>query len=82
MELNYFYYTSGGKARDLGFEGGDLVNFGSSSVGDHNDLDLAFGLRYKFSEHLQLGGAFEFPLTTAHNSINDFRVTVDVILRY
>ena len=30
VELNWYHYNRSGKARDLNFEGADLVNFGSS----------------------------------------------------
>src|SRR5207249_2615329 len=30
IELNWRYYTQSGKERDLTFEGGDLINFGST----------------------------------------------------
>ena len=32
-------------------------------------------------ECVQFGGAFEFPLISAHD-LNDFRITLDVIFRY
>jgi hypothetical protein len=82
LELNWRYYTKAGRRDDLGFEGGDLVNFGSHSIGDRSELSLALGARYKFSEHIQLGGAFEWPLLAHQATINDFRFTFDVIFRY
>jgi len=82
MELNWFYYTTGGHAEPpVGFEGRDLINFGTAGVSGHSDLSLAFGLRYKFTECVQLGAAFEFPLD-GRRDLNDFRVTVDMIFRY
>jgi hypothetical protein len=81
VELNWFHYANPGKARVLGFEGADLVNFGSDIEGDRDYVTLAGGLRYKFSEHLQLGGAVEFPLTQ-QKLITDYRLTFDLILRY
>lgn len=82
IELNYFHYTNGGKARDLGMEGADLVNFGSTNVGERNLLNMAFGLRYKFSENVQIGGAFEWPILNHHDTLSDVRFTFDVIFRY
>jgi hypothetical protein len=81
MELNWFYYTDGGHALPpLGFEGRDLFNFGTSASG-HSDVSLAFGFRYKFTEAIQTGFAFEFPLDGRHD-LNDWRMTVDLIFRY
>jgi hypothetical protein len=82
MELNYTRYISGGD-RQVFFnsEGNDLFNFGSQHVRPRNLVTLATGLRYKFTEQLQSGVAFEFQLTNAKD-VNDFRITVDVIFRY
>ncbi len=82
LEMNYFYYTKSGRNTTLnGFDGADLVNFGSSSLGQRGFLTLAPGLRYKFNENIQVGGAVEFPVTT-QKELEDFRVTLDVIFRY
>jgi hypothetical protein len=82
VELNWFYYTSGGRNNDFNFEGADLVNFGAQHISGLNLVTLAFGARYKFSECLQTGVSFEFPLTNAQRSIEDFRVGIDLIFRY
>ena len=82
IELNWFYYTAGGNSQPpIGLEGRDLFNFGTPGVSGHSDLSLALGMRYKFSENLQLGLAAEFPLD-GRRDLNDFRLTVDMILRY
>jgi len=81
LELNWFYYTKGGRFTNFGFEGADLANFGSSPIGNRSYVTLAAGMRYKFSEAIQLGGAVEWPLTK-EKGINDFRVTLDMIFRF
>jgi hypothetical protein len=82
MELNWFHYTDSGKARDINLEGIDLGNFGSTGVSSGDLLTLAFGFRYKFSEHIQTGVAFEFPLVEFDRGIEKYRVTWDLIFRY
>src|SRR5262249_39069224 len=73
IELNWFHYTQQGNKTDLGTEGADQFNFGSSTLqGGRDFLTLAGGLRYKCNEHIQLGGAFEFPVTS-QKLITDFR---------
>jgi hypothetical protein len=67
--------------RNLGFEGEDLVNFGSTHVSAHNFADLAIGARFKCSECVQLGVATEWPITGTKD-ITDFRLTLDMIFRY
>jgi hypothetical protein len=84
VELNWFHYTRSGEASFIGMEGTDLVNFGAQGIEGRDYLTLAVGGRYKlarFGEHIQLGGALEFPLI-APNDLNRFRLTFDVIFRY
>ena len=81
LELNYFHYTSSGTAHALDFEGRDLFNFGSTAISGHDDLSMAVGARYKFTERLQAGAAYEFPLS-GRRDLLDFRFTFDVIFRF
>ncbi|MBX9679462.1 MAG: transporter [Gemmataceae bacterium] len=82
VELNYTQYTFDGGARQLGYEGNNLFNFGSDGVAGHADLTLALGARYKFNENLQFGLAGEFSVLGGGRHIDGFRLTADVILRY
>lgn len=81
IEFNYYHYTNAGNARPLGFEGQDLINFGSTGVSGRDYLSMAVGARYKFSERFQTGLAYEFPLTSPHDLL-DYRVTFDMIFRW
>jgi hypothetical protein len=82
LEFSDFYITSAGKSLpDIGFEGRDLFNFGAHGTSGNNTITMAAGLRYKFNEHLQFGGAYEFPLG-GHRDLIDYRLTFDLILRY
>jgi len=81
IELNWFQYTRSGNTTDLGFEGRDLFNFGSEGVSGIGTLTIAPGVRYKFTENMQAGIAFEFPLVSAKDLV-EFRMTIDFILRY
>lgn len=82
-EVNWFHYTSGG---DRGlppaigeFDG--LINLGTTGV-THNDLvTLALGAKIKPCKHLEVGCAWEFPLSNREDFLQD-RLLVDVILRY
>ena len=40
------------------------------------------GLRYKFSENSQSGVAFEFPISSPTDTLLNFRLPLDVIIRY
>jgi hypothetical protein len=83
LELNWFHYTTnGGSPTTFGFEGRDLINFGSGGVAGLNDLAIAVGARYKFAEWLQVGFAAEFPLLHRDESVMSYRLGLDVIFRY
>jgi hypothetical protein len=82
VELNWTQYTFNGSARQLGFEGNNLFNFGSDGVAGHADLTLALGARYKFTENFQFGLAGEFSLLGGGRHMDAFRLTADFILRY
>ncbi|HWG44718.1 MAG TPA: hypothetical protein VN688_18225 [Gemmataceae bacterium] len=83
LEFNYFHYTQGGQANNpgFGFEGLDLVNFGSHNVGGRDFLAISPGLRFKLNEHIQAGAAVSFPLLK-QKELNDYRLTFDIIFRY
>jgi hypothetical protein len=83
LELNWFHYTRGGQANDpgFGFEGLDLANFGSHTVGGRDFLAISPGLRFKLNEHIQAGAAVSWPLLK-QKEINDYRLTFDIIFRY
>ena len=79
-ELNYYLVTSSGNSTPVGVEGRDLINFGGQAKG-HGLLTWALGARFKFTEHAQVGAAFEFPIAGPRD-IFQYRLTVDFILRY
>jgi hypothetical protein len=83
IEINWFHYTQNGSSGTFyGFEGRDLINFGSGGVAGHDDVSLAVGFRYKFAEWAQVGFVFEFPLVDKHKDLMDYRFTLDLIFRY
>lgn len=65
------------------FEGGDLINFGASHAKCQRDFNsLAFGARYRFMDCLDIGAAFEFPLSPKTHGLMETRTTVDAIIRF
>ncbi len=82
VEVNWTYYTFNGAARDVGFEGSNLFNFGSAGVAGHSELTVALGARYRFSDHVQFGIAGEMNVLGASRHLDMFRLTVDMIFRY
>lgn len=80
VELNWFQYSSNGTSRFIKGEGTDLVNFGSLAKGS-GLLTCAVGARYRFTRHIEMGAAYEFPLSGNRDFFNQ-RATVDLIFRY
>jgi hypothetical protein len=81
IEFNWFHYTGHGHNTDLGFEGGDLVNFGSMTRRGSDVFIIALGGRYRFTDNIFAGAAVEFPVTR-ERGLEDYRLTFDVIFRY
>jgi hypothetical protein len=91
IEANWFHYTSNGSSLyttpagvplpPFGFEGRDLYNFGSGNVSGNDSVTLAAGVRFKFSENVQGGIAYEIPIS-GQNDLIDYRITFDLIFRY
>jgi hypothetical protein len=81
IETNWIYYTKSGTATNLGYEGADLINFGSATREGKNYLSLAAGLRYKFTENIIAGAAVQFPVSQ-EKGLQDYRLTFDLIFRY
>jgi hypothetical protein len=81
IETNWIYYTKSGTNSHLGYEGADLINFGSRTREGKNYVSLAAGVRYKFTENIIAGMAVQFPVSQ-EKGLQDYRLTFDVIFRY
>ena len=65
------------------FEGSDLLNFGASNSNQNRDLvTAAIGFRSRVLDNLDLGAAYEFPLTDSKESVIDSRITLDAVWRF
>lgn len=81
LELNWYHWIRSGTGGIAGIEGGDLINLGSTGVAGKDIVTGAFGFKYKPSGNMEIGLAWEFPLTDERD-LFDNRLTVDWILRY
>lgn len=80
-EANWYHWMSSGTEFPAPVEGLDLFNLGSVDVAGNNIVTGAFGVKYKPSNKLELGMAYEIPYTDRRDIIQS-RVMVDLILRY
>lgn len=82
VELNGIQYVDDAtRIPGLTVEGGDLINLGSGAVDGNHFLSLAIGATQKVNSNFEIGGAWEFPLTTRED-LMDNRVTITASLIY
>ena len=96
VELNYFRvldegdggrrfndHVGGAVPAVAEFEGGDLIDLGAANADTNKDLlTLGFGFRYRLNEHMDLGAAYEIPLTGKSENLMGSRVTVDLVYQF
>jgi len=80
VNFNWFIYTKGGQS-SFNFDGVDLVNFGGQSIGGKSVVTLGPGLRYKWSERVQSGIGLDWAVV-GNQFLQDFRMSIDTIIRY
>jgi hypothetical protein len=80
-ESNWYHWMSSGKAFPVAVEGIDLFNLGSAGVSGNDIVTGALGVKYKPCGNLELGLAYEVPLTERQDILEN-RFTLDCILRY
>jgi hypothetical protein len=80
---NFFSQAGGLVPVVATFEGMDLLNFGASNASQNRDfVTAAIGFRSRITDDLDLGFAYEFPLTDEEDGIMDDRFTLDAVWRF
>ena len=95
VELNYFRVLDEGAGENrfpaqaggavpslVTFEGGDLINIGTANASDKDFVSLGLGFRYKVTDKIHIGAAYEIPLTDEEASLMQSRVTVSAVIRF
>jgi hypothetical protein len=96
VEVNWFHVLDAGDgagnfAGQVGgavpavveFEGGDFFNLGASnSVKNRDFVTAAIGFRSQLTKSLDLGLAYEIPLTDEEDSLMEERVTLDLVWKF
>lgn len=83
IEFNWFHWmrSGAGPLGTSGFEGLDLINLGSTGVAGNDIVTMAAGGKWKPYRNMEIGAAYEFPLTERRDILED-RFYVDLIVRY
>lgn len=80
---NYFNQVGGLVPVAAAFEGNDLLNFGAANASQNRDLvTAAVGFRSRILEDVDLGFAYEIPLTDEEEGMIDERFTLDLVWRF
>lgn len=96
VELNWFHvfdsgngvgnfpaHVGGAVPGVVPFEGGDLFNIGALAAGQNRDfVTAAIGFRSRLSEQVDVGVAYELPLTDDADSLMKDRITLDLIWKF
>ena len=96
VELNWFHVLDAGDGTGnfpsqvggavpaaVEFEGGDVFNLGAVNSTENRDfVTAAFGFRARLTDSVNVGAAYEIPLTDEEDSVMDERVTVDLIWNF
>lgn len=90
VEVNWFHVIAAGDGTDSGvvpqiaeFEGGDYFNLGAKNAEANRDfVTAAVGFRSRLSQAVDMGLAYEIPLTDDEDSLMKERVTLDLIWKF
>ena len=88
VEFNHFAVMREANREELvasiaKFEGGDVINLGSQNGMSHrNFVTMAWGCRYRCMEYMDMGIAYEYPLSGNHNGLMDNRITFDLVFHF
>lgn len=91
VELNWFHVLDSGDGGTLyppvsgiaEFEGNDFFNLGAANAHQNRDLvTAAIGFRSRLTDNIDVGAAYEVPLTNDEASLWEDRVTVDLIWKF
>jgi opacity protein-like surface antigen len=95
VEMNYFRVLSAGDGGSCfgdqvggavpcvaTFEGGDLINFGASNASSTDLVTIGAGFRYRLTDNIDLGAAYEIPLTEEEENLMESRITLDCSIHF
>lgn len=83
IEFGVYHVLDAGDRLPIADEGVDLFNFGSSEADGKTMVTAGAGARYRISDSVDLGAAYQIPLTSGEGSnLLDWRITTDLIYSF
>lgn len=96
VEINWFHVLDAGDGRQsfnshaggavpavVQFEGGDFFNLGAANAGSNRDfVSAAVGFRSRLTPAVDVGFAYELPLTDENDSLMKDRFTFDLVWKF
>jgi hypothetical protein len=96
VEFNWFHVLESGNGTGnfpdqvgglvpavIDFEGGDFFNVGAANSHLNRDLvTAAVGFRSRLTDSIDVGAAYEIPLTNEEDSLMESRVTLDLVWKF
>lgn len=83
VEFNLIHAYQSGDRLPIADEGEDFFNFGASNSAGKNLVAMAVGARYRITDSVDYGLAYQFPLDRTEGSrVLDWRITSDLIIRF
>ena len=83
VEFGLVHVLAEGERLPIPDEGEDFFNLGASASGGETLTTIAIGARYRLTDNIDIGGAWQFPLETGPGTrIMNNRVTADLIYRF
>jgi hypothetical protein len=80
---NFPAHLGGALSDTVNFEGGDVFNLGAANAGENRDLvTAAIGFRSRITDCVNIGAAYEIPLTDDESSLIEERFTLDLIWNF
>ncbi|MCX8043983.1 MAG: transporter [Desulfobacterota bacterium] len=88
LELNHYWVVRQAErdelvARIARFEGGDVVNLGSNrGMENRHQVSVAAGMRIRCMKNLDMGFAYEVPMTDKNASLMKDRLNFDMVIHF
>ncbi len=82
IEIHGIHWLSNGDRLPLATDYLDVGSLGSSKAAGHDFFSAGVGFRWELAEDVSLGATYEFPLESADENLQDYRLTVNTVISF